>query len=72
MDDLRFLRLSCSGHRSHLSKLMNITNALLEKSTEEPLTAKEIVSLTSYLDQLQSKKDTVTDLDAKILLLIQE
>ena len=45
----------------HISRnlIMNTTNALLEKSVETLLTAKEIVSLTSYLEQLQHKKDTV-------------
>lgn len=72
MDELKRLRLSRGGHRSHLSKLMNITNALLEKSAETTLTAKEIVSLTSYLEQLQRKKDAVAELDATILPLIKE
>ena len=37
-----------------------------------PLTAKEIVSLTSYLELLRRKKDTVAELDATILPLIQD
>jgi len=51
---------------------MTITSNLLNKSAEAPLTAKEIVSLTNYVEQLQRKKDTVAKLDAKILPLIQE
>ena len=51
---------------------MTITTNLLEKSDEMPLTAKEIVSLTNYMEQLQRKKETLEDLDAKILPLINE
>ena len=51
---------------------MTSLNALVEKSVEMPLIAKEIISLTSYLEVLQRKKDTVAKLDATILPLIQE
>jgi len=72
MDDLKRFHLSCGRHRSHVSRLMTITTNLLEKSDETPLTAKEIVSLTNYMEQLHRKKETFEDLDAKILPLINE
>ena len=72
MDDLKCFCLSCGGHRSHVSRLMTITTNLLEKSDKTPLTAKEIISLTNYMEQLQHKKETLEDLDAKILPLINE
>ena len=72
MDELKRLRLSRGGHRSHLTKVIATTSNLLEKAAETSLTAKEIVSLTSYMEQLQRKQDTIAELDTKILPLIQE
>jgi len=72
MDDLKHFRLSRGGHRSHVSRFLTITTNLLEKSDETPLTAEEIISLTNYMEQLQCKKETLEDLDAKILSLINE
>ena len=63
MDDLKRFHLSHGRHRSHVSKLLAITNNLFEKSDQTPLTAKEIVSL-QCMEELQHKKDTVPELDA--------
>jgi len=72
MDALKHFRLSRGGHQSHVSRLLTITTNLPEKSDETPLTAKEIVCLTNYMEQLHRKKETLEDLDVKILTLINE
>ena len=72
MDDFKRFRLSRGGHWSHVSRLLIITTNSLEKSDETPLTAKETVSLTNYMEQLQRKKETLEDLDAKITPRINE
>ena len=47
-------------------------NHLPDKSDETPLTDKEIVSLTCHMEQFKCKKDILANLDANILLLIDE
>ena len=72
MDNLKRLRLSRGGHRAHVTKILATTDYLLDKSDETPLTAKEIVTLTCHMERFQRKKDTLAELDAKILPLIED
>jgi len=74
MDELKKLVCSRRGHKSHLSKILNNIDDILQKLSyakdSEPgstLTSSDAVLLTEYLKQLSRKADIFNELDEKII-----
>ena len=74
MDELKKLVCSRRGHKSHLSKILNNVDDILQKLSyakdSEPgstLTSSDAVLLTEYLKQLSRKADIFNELDEKII-----
>ena len=79
MDELKKLASSQSGHRSHLSKVINNVKEILQKLlyTKESkpgstLTSSETVLLTEHQKQLRRKAEIFNKLDEKIMQQIDD
>ena len=71
MENIKRHRLSRRGYRSHLTRIMTATTAIIEKELSE-LTKSDFTSLTDWLRQLDRKKEILTDVDAKIIALVED
>ena len=69
MEGIKRHRLSRRGYRSHLTRILNATSAIIEKEPSE-LTESDFASLTDWQRQLDRKKDILADVDVKIIALI--
>ena len=67
MDNLKKLRCSRRGHKSHLTKLLSNIDEILEKPSSEALTESNVASLEDYLKQLKHKARVFADIDRDIL-----
>jgi len=72
MEDLKQLRASRHAHRSQLTKTLSSITETVEGHDGEPLTEFRAVTLTTTLEQLQRRKDILTNLDGKIAFLIDD
>ena len=71
MDALKRHRLSRRGYRSHLTRIIAATKDNIERDPSE-LTESDYTSLVDWQKQLDRKKEILTDIDAKIIGLIEE
>ena len=71
MEALKRHRLSRRGYRSHLTKIFAVTKDLIDKDPNE-LTESDYTSLVDWQKQRDQKKEILTDIDAKIIRLIEE
>ena len=71
-EDQKRLRLSRRGFRAHLATLTTSLNELSGRSKEHPLEEDDVIALTSLLEQLTRKKQILSDLDEKIVALVDE
>ena len=69
MEGIKRHRLSRRGYRSHLTRILNATSAIIEKEPSE-LTESDFASLIDWQRQLDRKKDILADVDVKIIALI--
>ena len=67
MDELKQLRWSRRGYKSHLCKLLNSIDQILAKSSREILTDFDVASLQDYSKHLQQKATVFADIDGKIM-----
>ena len=68
MDPLKKLRRSCGGHKSHLGRLLESIDVLLEKYPRDAVPdSEDIARLKDYLKQLEHKATTLADIDKRIL-----
>ena len=68
------LKRHCSsrrGYRSHLTRIIAATKDIIERDPSE-LTESDYISLADWQKQLDRKKEILTDVDAKIIGLIEE
>ena len=72
MEELKRLRSSRRGYRSHLSKILASVAEILEGDPTAPLKELDAVLLSNTLEQLQRKKEILRDLDEKIAARITE
>ena len=71
METLKRHRLSRRGYRSHLTRIITAANEIIDKNPSE-LTESDITSLADWQKQLNRKKEILTDVDAKIVTLIED
>ena len=69
MEELKRLRNSRKGYRTHLRSLLSKANEVIERHTNGP-TECNIPVLTELRRQLQRKDDILSDLDSQIVVLI--
>jgi len=73
MDALRKLRRSRGGHKSHLGKLLENIDALLENyPCDRVPESEDTVRLKDYLRQLEQKATTLSEIDKKILDTLED
>ena len=72
MEELKRLRSSRRGYRSHLSKTLASIAEVLEGDPAAPLKELDAILLANTLEQLQRKKEILRDLDKKIAACITE
>ena len=71
VENIKRHRLSRRGYRSHLTRITTATTAIIEKEPSE-LTESDFASLTDRQRQLDRKKEILTDVDAKIIALVED
>jgi len=72
-DALRKLRRSRGGHKSHLGKLLENIDTLLEKyPCDRVPESEDTVHLKDYLRQLKQKATTLSEIDKKILDTLED
>ena len=71
MEALKRHGLSRHGYRSHLTRIITAANEIIDKNPSE-LTESDITSLADWQKQLNRKKEILTDVDAKIVTLIED
>jgi len=71
MDALKRHHLSRCRKRIYLSKIITASTEIIEKDPTE-FTESGIVSLADWLKQPNHKKEILSDVDAKIIALIEE
>lgn len=67
MDNLKKLRCSRRGHKSHLAKLLSNTDEIVEKLATGTLSDTDTASLEDYRKQLKQKAGVFADIDQKII-----
>ena len=67
MDNLKKLRCSRRGHKSHLAKLLSNTDEIVEKLATGTLSDTDTASLEDYRKQLKHKAGVFVDIDQKII-----
>ena len=72
MEELKHLRSSQRGYRSHLSKTLTSIAEILEGDPTSPLSELDAVLLANTLEQLQRKKEVLCDLNKKIAACITD
>ena len=72
MEELKRLRSSRRGYRSHLSKTLTSVAEILEGDPTSPLSELDAVLLANTLEQLQRKKEVLCDLNKKIAACITD
>ena len=72
MEELKCLRSSRRGYRSHLFKTFTSALAILEGDPSASLKEQDEVMLSNTLEQLQRKKDILCDLDKRIAACITD
>ena len=73
MDALRKLRRSRGSHKSHLGKLLENIDTLLEKyPRHRVLESEDTICLKEYLRQLEQKATTLSEIDKKILDTLED
>ena len=69
-DSISHLRASRKAHRAHLTRVFGKIAAILD--SDEPPNERETATLQTSLEQVEAKKVTVAELDAKILATIKD
>lgn len=69
MDELQ-RKISRKGYRSHLTRLMNKVDQIIE--SEERLSKKQIATLNSSIEQFKERGALLRDIDKEIVATIQE
>ena len=72
MEELKCLRSSQRGYRSHLSKSLTSVAEILEGDLTSPLSELDAVLLANTIEQLQQKKEVLCDLSKKIAACITD
>ena len=70
MEDISHLKASRRAHRSHLTRIFGRVEEILE--SDEIPSEKQTITLNTSLEQIETKKGTVEELDAKIYEAIQD
>ena len=70
MEELRHLKAFRKGYRTHVMRTLGKVTAVTEST--EPITADQIVTLKTWLDQVEQKRAVLEDLDSKIANAIEE
>ena len=70
MDELQRKKISRKGYRSHLTRLMNKVDPIIE--SEERLSKKQIAILNSSIEQFNKRGALLRDIDKEIVATIQE
>jgi len=71
MDALKRHRLSRRRYRGHLTKIITTSRDIIDKDSSEHMET-DITSLTDWQKQLNHKKEVLSDVDSKIINLIEE
>ena len=70
MEELCRFKASRKGYRTHVTRTLGKVTAVTEST--EPITADQIVTLKTWLDQIEQKRAVLEDLDSKIANAIEE
>ena len=70
--DIRCLVQSRRGYRAHLKRLFTTINELMEQCITTDPEEEDVDALTELLTQLERKKAILTDLDTRIMSIINE
>ena len=70
MDALKHHRISRRGYRSHFTKIITAIREIINKNPNES-SKSDIISLADWKRQLDRKKEILTDIDAKVIALIE-
>ena len=70
MEELRRFKASCKDYRTHVTRTLGKVTAVTEST--EPITADQIFTLKTWLDQIEQKRAVLEDLDSKIANAIEE
>ena len=70
MEELRRYKASRKGYRTHVMRTLSKVTAVTEST--EPITTDQIVTLKTWLDQIEQKRAVLEDLDSRIANAIVE
>ena len=70
MEALKRHQISRHRYRSHLTKIITATREIIDKNPNE-LSESDVISLADWKRQLDRKKEILTDIDAKVIALIE-